>query len=103
MHDIYIGSPLKKGSIRDTKASEKRLLRDRPCLFSEKDTVSFVTMFVVPEAEGVEIKKAASSGKMEKNKLHAVLRIFLESIQVRTSKCLLLETCTDTRAHTQAE
>jgi len=64
------------------KASKQKLLRHGTCLVSEKEIVSFVTLFVLPEAEPVKTKKATSTQKMEKKKLYAVLRAFLESIQV---------------------
>lgn len=67
IHDNFIDSPLKNSSIRNMKASNQKLLRDRPCLFSGKETVSFVTMFVLREAKPVETKKATTIQKMEKN------------------------------------
>ncbi|KAG0587569.1 hypothetical protein KC19_2G173600 [Ceratodon purpureus] len=79
---------LKNGS--DTEMDGRRLVRDRPCLVSEKETVSFATLFVVPEADAVEtysseqieVKERTRGKRIQKDKLDAVLRSFLESIQV---------------------
>ncbi|KAG0504908.1 hypothetical protein M758_N010600 [Ceratodon purpureus] len=79
---------LKNGS--DTEMDGRRLVRDRPCLVSEKETVSFATLFVVPEADAVEtfsseqieVKERTRGKRIEKDKLDAVLQSFLESIQV---------------------
>lgn len=74
--------------------SKPRMVADRSCQFSELESVSFVTLFVLPEADAasghsvheVEERKRPSLRTIEKDKLHAVLRTFLESIQVCPSQ-----------------
>lgn len=73
IHNVFIDSASKNGSMK------ARLLRDRPCLLLEKEAVSFVTLFVPPEAETME------ATRMKKTRMLAVLRAFLESIQVCAS------------------
>ena len=86
---LFLDELLKNGSIGGMEVAKQVLVRDKPCLVSEKETVSFVTLFVLPEAdaanaysEQVEVKKRTTVKKMEKNKLNVILRTFLESIQV---------------------
>ena len=81
------------GSTTNVEASGQRMVPRIPCLFSESESVSLVTLFVLPEAEGTnkrssehEVEKKRPLRKLEKDKLHAVLRTFLESIQVCPSK-----------------
>lgn len=68
-----------------------RLARDRPCMLSKEETVSFVTLFVMPEVETASdrfseaVEKKFEVRKVKKSRQDAVLRAFLESIQVGTS------------------
>ncbi|XP_024400488.1 uncharacterized protein [Physcomitrium patens] len=65
-----------------------RLARDRPCMLSKEETVSFVTLFVMPEVETASdrfseaVEKKFEVRKVKKSRQDAVLRAFLESIQV---------------------
>ncbi|XP_024400491.1 uncharacterized protein [Physcomitrium patens] len=64
-----------------------RLARDRPCMLSKEETVSFVTLFVMPEVETASdrfseaVEKKFEVRKVKKSRQDAVLRAFLESIQ----------------------